>query len=88
MSLSVSLWVSDCSAEDPTRSSSDLQSQDRFHQHPGRRAARGDAVSAEEASILTLVTILQLHLFLKWKRITALLFIVNVTVPPGSCKSQ
>lgn len=37
--------MSDRSAEDFARSSSDLQSQDGLHQHPGRRAAGGDAVS-------------------------------------------
>lgn len=32
-------------AEDPAGGSAHLQGQDRLHQHPGRRAARGDAVS-------------------------------------------
>lgn len=39
--------MSDRSAEDPARSCSDFQSQDGLHQHPGRRAAGGDAVSDE-----------------------------------------
>lgn len=37
--------MSDRSAEDPPRSSSHFQSQNRLHQHLGRRAARGNAVS-------------------------------------------
>lgn len=43
----VCLSMSDRSAEDPARSCSDFQSQDGLHQHPGRRAAGGDAVSDE-----------------------------------------
>ncbi len=74
--------MSDCSAEDPARSSADLQSQDRLHQHPGRRAAGGDAVSEVllkalnssasffSSAALCSVPILQLDLYLKWKRIT------------------
>lgn len=44
------LFFPDCPSEDPTGSSSHIESQNRLHQHPGRCSARGDAVSVRAMS--------------------------------------